>query len=91
MKTKVVNIKNNSPYDIYIGRGSKWGNPFPMKTNSEQERVRVIKMYAEWIQLPEQQHLLDDLESLRGKTLGCFCAPLACHGNVLIALLKEEL
>lgn len=89
MTTSVVNVKN-SPYDIYIGRGSKWGNPFVMKNRSEEERTLVIKLYAKWIMKPEQKHLLDALEELRGKVLGCHCAPLACHGNVLIALLEEQ-
>lgn len=86
--TKVVNVKN-SHYDVYIGRGSKWGNPFPMKNSSEEERTRVIKLYALWLMKPEQKHLRDDIESLRGKTLGCYCAPKACHGDVLVALLEE--
>ena len=27
MATRLVNLKNES-YDVYIGRGSKWGCPF---------------------------------------------------------------
>lgn len=28
-----------------------------------------------------------ELEKLRGKTLGCWCSPLACHADVLVELL----
>ena len=34
--TTVVNLKKDT-YDIYIGRGSKWGNPFPMNGYSDEE------------------------------------------------------
>ena len=43
----VVNIKNQK-YDIYIGRGSKWGNPFKMKNNSKEERNRVCDNYEKY-------------------------------------------
>jgi hypothetical protein len=69
-------------FDVYIGRPSKWGNPFSMK--NEQDRANVIQQYEEWIM--QQPHLLAALPELRGKTLGCWCAPRACHGDVLVRL-----
>lgn len=36
-------------------------------------------------------HLLNDLHELKGKTLGCFCSPLACHGDVLVELVNQLL
>ena len=82
--TKVVHCKKE-PYDIYIGRPGKWGNPFTMPRDGNREEV--INKYRNWIL--QQPQLLKDLHELRGKTLGCWCAPLSCHGNVLIELIEK--
>ena len=66
---------------VYIGRGSVWGNPFPMKNKSMSERLRVIDEFEDY--LLESPHLLSKLPSLSSKVLSCFCAPLPCHGHVL--------
>ncbi len=73
--------KRYSHYDIYIGRGSKWGNPFKLADYSRRDS---ILNYIIW--LSEQPDLLRDLPSLKGKVLGCYCAPLRCHGEVLALL-----
>ena len=83
--TRVVN-KYKDSYDVYIGRGSKWGNPFRIGIDGTREDV--IKQYRNWIQT--QPHLLNSLEELRGKTLGCFCSPQACHGDILVELLNND-
>ena len=83
--TRVVN-KYHEDYDVYIGRGSKWGNPYVIGKNGNREEV--IKQYEEWFQ--GQTHLLDSLEELRDKTLGCFCKPQSCHGDILIKYLNEK-
>ena len=83
--TKVVN-KYHENYDVYIGRGSKWGNPFVIGPDGS--RSDVISKYEKWIHT--QVHLLDSLNDLRDKTLGCFCKPRACHGDVLVRLLNEK-
>ena len=83
--TCVVN-KYRDSYDVYIGRNSKWGNPF--KIGIDGTREDVIEQYRDWIQT--QPHLLNSLEELRGKTLGCFCSPQACHGDILVELLNND-
>lgn len=83
MGTKIVNIKNED-YDVFIGRDSKWGNPFQIGLQGN--RKEIIEKYRKWILANES--LLKDLESLRGKRLGCYCKPKACHGDVLISLLN---
>ena len=88
---KVVN-KYREPNHIYIGRGSTLGNPFAMKDKSDQERFRVIKEYKDYF----KQQLLDNSEfrmvimqlimnnrSGVDMNLGCFCAPKACHGDII--------
>lgn len=83
-KTTVVN-KYKANFDIYIGRGSKWGNPF--KIGIDGDRQAVVNLYREWI---IYQPVFNDIEELRGKTLGCFCHPLPCHGDVLIEFLERN-
>ena len=81
--TTVVNLKQ-AKYDIYIGRGSKWGNPF--KIGRDGNRTQVIEKYRSYIL--NKPELLNSLYELEGKILGCFCKPKACHGDVLIELLE---
>ncbi|MGI9585266.1 MAG: DUF4326 domain-containing protein, partial [Acidimicrobiia bacterium] len=81
-------------FDIYIGRavpehgipGSKWGNPFVMRDESDAEREQAIAAYRNWI--IRQPELMASLEDLRDKRLGCWCAPKPCHGDVLVELLS---
>jgi len=80
MKTTVVHKRNR--HDVYIGRPSKWGNPFAIGRDGD--RDEVIAKYRLWI--VRQPALLAALPELRGLRLGCFCAPLACHGHVLAEL-----
>lgn len=81
MVTRVVHCKK-SPYDVYIGRPSKWGNPFTI--GKDGDRAEVVRKYRDWIM--KQPHLLASLHELRGKVIACWCAPLACHGDVLAEL-----
>jgi hypothetical protein len=67
---------------IYIGRGSKWGNPFRIGVDGD--RAAVIANHARWLR--DQHHLLRALDELRGKHLLCFCTPAACHGDLLLRL-----
>lgn len=92
--TTVVNIRNSS-YDIYIGRGSKWGNPFThikdKSTKAEfivDTRTEAISKYKEWIS--NQPDLLNALNELKDKRLGCFCKPKSCHGDILVQLIEEK-
>lgn len=77
----VVHCKRDK-FDIYIGRPSKWGNP--IKLMRESERQQVLDQYEEW--LMKQPELLAALPELRGRVLGCWCAPRLCHGDVLARL-----
>ena len=84
-KTIVVNIYTDE-YDVYIGRGSKWGNPYVI--GKDGNRNQVIEKYEEYIR--NKPELLDSLCELVGKKLGCFCFPKKCHGDILIKLMKER-
>ena len=84
-EARVVNLRREE-HEVYIGRGSKWGNPF--KIGKDGTRAEVIEKYLYYILA--QPHLLEALHELEGKRLGCYCKPLACHGDVLIELLKGD-
>ncbi len=76
---ELVVHRNKAPFDVYIGRPSKWGNPFVIGRDGT--RAEVIEKYRAYIQSKGY-----DFSELRGKVLGCWCKPLACHGDVLVEL-----
>ena len=81
-QTAVVNKHHKVPYDVYIGRGSVWGNPFVI--GKDGDRDEVISKYEQ--HLRSRPDLMARLPELCGKTLACFCAPKPCHGHVLARL-----
>ena len=90
--SKVVHCKRKK-YDVYIGRPSKWGNPFSHKEGTLAKykvdtREEAVEKYREYIL--DNPVLLDALHELKGKVLGCWCKPLACHGDILIELIEER-
>ncbi len=95
MSTKVVHCKQES-YDIYIGRPSVWGNPFThikdKTTKAEfivKDRHEAVMKYLEYLTSGNGKHLLSHLKELKGKTLGCWCKPKECHGDVLKKLIEK--
>lgn len=78
---------------VYIGRGSKWGNPFThldgtkaeFKCDSREEAILAYKTY-----LMCNQPLLDCLDELKGKNLLCYCSPRSCHGDLLLKLANSD-
>lgn len=83
----IVHCKKD-PYDTYIGRPSKFGNPWVI--GKDGTRAEVIAKYAAWIRT--QPQLLASLSELEGKTLGCWCdyPSQDCHGRILLELLEER-
>ena len=86
MRTTTVVHCKRSPFDVYIGRPSAWGNPF--QVGRDGTRDEVIAKYEAWIRT--QPHLLENLPLLQGKVLGCWCKPERCHGDVLARLADED-
>lgn len=96
---KTVHCKKER-YDVYVGRPSKWGNPYShkegtlaeFKTNTRQE---AIEAYRTYITEGKGVHLLNELE---GKVLGCWCGSygigdkdnLKCHGQILLELIYTK-
>jgi hypothetical protein len=87
-KTTVVNRRRIKRYDVYVGRPTKWGNPFeigkPDVDGTPMSRKRVIARYRAW--LLQNKELLSQVKELKGKVLACWCAPLPCHADVLASL-----
>jgi hypothetical protein len=66
----------------YVGRKYEWGNPYPLGECGT--RAEVLRLFAEnyW---PFRTHLHREAAGLKGKALGCHCAPEACHADWLAA------
>lgn len=95
--TRVVHCKR-SRYDVYIGRPSRWGNPF--KTRMEalvtgrgktepyylcDSREEAVSRFRDWLR-GQPQLVWDARRELRGRVLGCWCKPLLCHGDVWVEI-----
>ena len=91
--TKVVNIYKDK-YDVYIGRVGKgqdgyFGNP--IRLTSEAQRGSTLEAYEKYLRkrLETDSEFKTRFLELDGKTLGCFCKPKPCHGDVIVKLLEE--
>ncbi len=72
--------------DVYIGRPGPWANPFEIGVHGD--RADVIARFSAWFSAqPHLQRMAR--RELAGKTLGCWCAPEACHGDVLAAVAND--
>lgn len=71
---------------VYVGRGSKWGNPF---TVEQYGREKAVQMYRDYIGHPNSPLEFEphEIEELRGKNLACWCREdQLCHADVLLGL-----
>ena len=93
MPTKVVNLRDE-PYDVYIGRGSMWGNQWSHLAKSRARyrvatREEAIRRHREWV-LNHPEIIKAIRLNLKGKVLGCFCKPLSCHGDTYVEIANEN-
>ncbi len=79
-----------SKFDVYCGRWhpkqpnkSKWHNPF-----SDGTREENISRFVDY--LSRNTELLNCIHELRGKVLGCWCAPKDCHCDILARVANDE-
>jgi hypothetical protein len=81
---RVVHLQRER-YDVRIDRQTHWGNPFVIGKDGNREQV--IAKYRAWIMQPDNAHMIEMAKKeLRGKVLGCWCAPKPCHGDVLLEI-----
>ena len=94
------------PQNVYIGRrgivfvnsrrypeaDSKFANPFKISRDGRETREDVIQRYRVYItdKINNGDITREDLDNLRGKNLGCWCRPEACHGDVLLDILNTN-
>lgn len=90
--TRVVNKKNTDNYDVYIGRGSPWGNPFPMRQGEGPTREEVIEEYRKYFykKISEDEAFKNGILAMKGLRLACFCKPEPCHGDVIADFLDSK-
>jgi ParB-like chromosome segregation protein Spo0J len=98
-ETIVVNMRADGPHAtlvpwlkeqgllVKIDRTGPWGNPFVM--DSDGSRDDVIKAFEKYY-LPNKPSLLNRIDELEGKALGCWCAPEPCHGHTLKAVVEDN-
>ena len=89
---------------VYVGRGSRFGNPITMDMISsdidrETAQKVLVREFEEWLNgsdawvsdAPRRRRLLDSLCDLRGKTLMCWCAEAeTCHADVLLRMANDQ-
>lgn len=94
MATCVVNIQHG-PCDVYVGRGSPFGNPYAMGIDGD--RAEVIRLFTAYFheRLKRDPAWKAKVDALKGKKLGCHCAfhdgfhgELRCHGQVIAGYLE---
>lgn len=87
--TTVVNMNKAPAYDVYIGRGSIFGNPYEIGIDGT--RAEVLERYKKWLNhIANDDRFILELDKLQDKVLGCFCKPEMCHGDVIVEFLKER-
>jgi hypothetical protein len=81
-RTRVVHCRRER-FDVFIGRTGRWGNPFVLGRDGD--RQEVIEKYRAWLRT-QPQLVARARRELAGRVLGCYCAPLTCHGDILAAI-----
>ena len=79
-------IAKGAGNNVYIAREtlhhprSEWCNPFKLKDYGY-NRGKVLELFKQYI--VRNKKLVQNLQKLKGKVLGCWCAPKRCHGEIL--------
>lgn len=94
--SRVFSLRNAPSDAIYIGRGrgSIFGNPFPM--NGEDTREQVCLSYRKWLyqEIKQNPEFAAQVKSLKDATVKCFCSNGTnsrttgakwCHGHILLS------
>lgn len=92
VKTDLVNVNTHGRAGVrMIGRSTRFGNPFRMKKDGgDYSREGCVEAYREWFheKIENDLEFRAAVEELRGETLGCYCKPQACHGDVILEYLR---
>lgn len=87
--TTVVNMRT-STYDVAIDRSSPFGNPYHL--GKDGDRTTVLAKYREYLykRVEKDPEFRRQLLTLKGRRLGCWCAPKLCHGMVIVEWLEAQ-
>ena len=85
---KVVHCKKEK-FDVYIGRPTIYGNPFVIGKDGNREEVIVKFHWYFHAKLARDKEFLKIVLTLKGKKLGCYCKPLACHGDEIVTFVDN--
>lgn len=85
------------PNTIYVGRPSKWGNPYNWKVIGIASALGAYKKELEWYlsgdgcRKEKTDEVKAGLEALRGKNLACWCKlSEPCHADILLELANKN-
>jgi hypothetical protein len=87
--TSVVNLRSEQ-FDVYIGRAGRGFNGYfgnPIVRQQGEARGATIERFTRYFEqrIGSDNQFRQRVLQLRGKRLGCFCKPAACHGDVIAA------
>ncbi len=83
---------------VYVGRGSRWGNPFRIGHYRGYSPAEAVADFRWWLDRDLRVRSFESLyglppshdeirQHLAGKNLACWCAPGApCHADVLLEI-----
>lgn len=102
---RVANLLHGE-YDVYIGRqksGMHFGNPFSSKENSlagikVETHSESLECFRDWlygiahqdVEPERRQWVLNNIHLLYNKTLGCYCKPKKCHGDIYLEFILDQ-
>jgi hypothetical protein len=100
-RAKVVNLYHD-PYNVYIGREGRredgyFGNPSiagrvcAVCGQVHQDGAATLPCFEKYARkrVHQDPEFRQKVKDLQGKTLGCFCKPKPCHGDILAQLADE--
>lgn len=82
------------PNTVYVGRGTKWGNPFPFDHQRYLGKSWAVDAYAQWLTstLQGMTLLREHLHELKGKNLASWeRLDEPSHADLLLTLANEDL
>lgn len=96
---KVYNKRHKDvpPDAVYVGRPTKWGNPFSHQNGTlakfkVKTREEAVAAYIDYINETEEGWAIADAarSELRDKDLVCWCAPKPCHADILLEIANAD-
>ncbi len=94
-KTELVNVSRHGKEGVrMVDRNTQFGNPFRLENHGgDYTREESVAQYEKWFKnkIQSDPEFREAVEDLRGETLGCWCKPKACHGDVILGYLRGNL